>query len=246
MPVRKFKAIHIEEYINFRKQLAKKHGTINREIGAIKTMFNRATEWGYLSINPAKNIKKLPDTTKKLPRFLTTYEIKAVLSECSPWLYNIVATLIVTGMRIGELINLTWHDINFEQKRIHIQSKEDWTPKTYQIRTIPMHPVAFTILQKLPKDKKYVFTSQTGIKIHSGRLQKRYFKKITEKLKLNDATIHTLRHTFASHLVMAGKDLFTIGKLLGHSNTKTTEIYSHVAPAHLQSAIEDPAISPIR
>ncbi|MBI5574721.1 MAG: site-specific integrase, partial [Elusimicrobia bacterium] len=183
-------------------------------------------------------IKKLPNTTKKLPRFLTVDEFNAVLDECSPWLYNIIATLIATGMRIGELVNLAWHDINFEQRRIHIQSKDDWHPKTYEIRTISMHPEVFNILRKLPKDKKYVFTSPEGYKINSNNLQKRYFKKITTKLKLKDVTIHTLRHTFASHLVMNGVDILTVSNLLGHSNIKTTQIYSHLAPEHLQRAVD--------
>ncbi|MFA5780106.1 MAG: tyrosine-type recombinase/integrase [Elusimicrobiota bacterium] len=233
----KIKPIHIEEYINNRIKAKKKHSTINREFTVLKAMFNKAIHWGYISQNPAKNIKKLPDTTKKLPRFLTIDEIKMVLAECSSWLYNIVVCLILTGMRVGELINLTWNDINFKQQRIHIQSKDGWTPKTYEIRTIPMHPMVIDILKKLPKNTKYVFTSPEGHKLIGGNLQKRYFKKITNKLGLKDATIHTLRHTFASHLVMKGVDILTVSKLLGHSDIKTTMIYSHIAPDHLHAAV---------
>jgi site-specific recombinase XerD len=238
LPLKKFRTTHIEEFINSRIQSGIKHGTINRELGAIGAMFNKAIKWKHLKENPAKDVKKLPDTTKKLPRFLTVDEFNAVLDECSPWLYNIIATLIATGTRIGELINLTWDDINFKQRRIHIQSKDDWHPKTYEIRTIPMHPEVFNILQKLPKDKKYVFTSAEGYKINSRNLQRRHFRRITKKLKFKDVTIHTLRHTFASHLVMKGVDILTVSKLLGHSNTKTTEIYSHIAPEHLQVAVD--------
>ena len=101
-----------------------------------------------------------------------------------------------------------------------------------------MHPAVIDILKKLPKNTKYVFMSPEGCKINSHNLQRRYFAKITKKLKLKGVTIHTLRHTFASHLVMKGVDLLTVSRLLGHSNTKTTEIYSHIAPDHLQSAID--------
>lgn len=234
---RKIKAIHIEEYINNRIKAKKKHSTINREFTILKAMFNKAIHWGYLSQNPTKNIKKLPDITKKLPRFLSLEEINAVLKECPSWFYNIIVTLILTGIRIGELVNLTRNDINFKQRRIHIQSKDGWTPKTYEIRTIPMHPLVMDILKKLPKNTKYVFTSPKGHKLIGGNLQKRYFKKITNKLGLKDVTIHTLRHTFASHLVMKGVDILTVSKLLGHSDIKTTMIYSHIAPDHFHTAI---------
>lgn len=237
LPLKKIKPIHIEEFINLEIKQNKKNSSVNRAIDVLKAMFNKAVQWNYLSNNPAKNIKKLPDITKKLPRFLTTDEIKAVLAECSPWLYNIIAALILTGMRIGELANLTWDDINFQQQRIHIQSKDGWTPKTYQIRTIPMHPIVLDILNNMSKKTKYVFNSPEGHKLNQNNLQKRHFRKIAEKLKLKNATIHTLRHTFASHLVMKGCDLLTVSKLLGHADIKTTMIYSHIAPDHLQSAV---------
>mgnify|MGYP001603806763 CR=1 FL=1 len=71
-PLKKIKPIHIEEFINLEIKKKKKNSSINRAIDVLKAMFNKAVQWNYLSNNPAKNIKKLPDTTKKLPRFLTT------------------------------------------------------------------------------------------------------------------------------------------------------------------------------
>lgn len=237
-PLKKICTLHVEEFISSEIKKGKKNSSVNRAIEVLKAMFNKAVQWNYLSQNPAGNVKKLPNTTKKLPRFLSDDEIRTVLPECSPWLRSIVTTLILTGLRVGELANLTWNDINFKQQRIHIQSKDGWTPKTYEIRTIPMHIAVYNILQKLPKDKKYVFSSLEGVKINSNNLQKRYFKKVITKLNLKNVTIHTLRHTFASHLIMKGVDILTVSKLLGHASTKTTEIYSHIAPDHFNAAIE--------
>lgn len=242
--LKKINPMYIEEYVNVRIKSGVKNTTVNSDITILKVIFNQAIKWQYLTKNPVGSIKKLPNITKKLPRFLSADEIDSVMAECSPWLYDIVVTLILTGMRIGELVNLTWNDINFEQQRIHIQSKDDWTPKTYQIRTIPMFPAVLDILKRLPKNAKYVFTSPEGCKINKRNLQRRQFGKITKKLKLKNVTIHTLRHTFASHLVMKGVDLRTISQLLGHSNTKTSEIYSHIAPDHLKNAINQFALLP--
>lgn len=230
--------LYIEEYVNERIKSGVKNATVNSDIIILKAIFNQAIRWKYLAENPAGDIKKLPNITKKLPRFLSTDEINSVLVECSSWLYDIVVILILTGMRIGELVNLTWNDINFGQQRIHIQSKEGWTPKTYQIRTITMHPVVLDILKSRPKKTKYVFTSHENCKINKRNLQRRDFNKIIKKLGLKGVTIHTLRHTFASHLIMKGVDLRTVGEFLGHSSTKTTEIYSHLAPEHKQAAMQ--------
>ena len=63
------------------------------------------------------------------------------------------------------------------------------------------------------------------------------FLKLVRRCGLKNASLHTLRHTFASHLIMSGADLYTVQKLLGHSSIKTTEIYAHLAPDYLKSAI---------
>lgn len=237
LPLKKIRPFHIEEFISAQKNKSKKNSSINRAIDVLKAMFNKAVEWVNIPQNPAKNIKKLPDTTKKLPRFLIVDEIKRVLSECPPWLYNIVATLILTGLRVGELANLTWDDADVARKKLHIQSKDGWSPKTYQIRTIPMHPIVAEILARLTKKSKYVFASPEGRKLNTDNLQKRYFSRLAKKINLKNATIHTLRHTFASHLAMKGVPIYTISKLLGHSGIKTTMIYSHLAPDHFESAV---------
>ena len=71
--------------------------------------------------------------------------------------------------------------------------------------------------------------------------------KAYEKAEIEGATVHTLRHTFASHLVMQGVDLYTVSKLLGHSEIQTTQIYAHLAPDHLRAAITNlPDFSPLR
>jgi site-specific recombinase XerD len=83
----------------------------------------------------------------------------------------------------------------------------------------------------------FVFTNGEGRPL-TGDVLTHDFIKLVKSSGIKHASIHTLRHTFASHLVMSGADLYTVQKLLGHSSIKTTETYAHLAPNYLRSAIE--------
>ncbi|MDD5016441.1 MAG: site-specific integrase, partial [Atribacterota bacterium] len=144
-----------------------------------------------------------------------------------------------TGMRRGELLNLEWRDIDFTRKKIKIRVKEDWEPKTSE-RDIPINDRLVEVLIKHKKQSKgsLVFTDSKGEKIHKNELRKELIR-ITKKCGFPDVTkLHSLRHTFASHLVMSGVDLPTVKKLMGHSDIETTMIYSHLADEHVDKAVE--------
>ena len=124
--------------------------------------------------------------------------------------------------------------------KIKIAVKDDWTPKTSE-REIPINDGFFQVLMEQRakvKASRYVFPDENGKKIFKNRLLKR-FKTLAKKLKFGEAdTIHSLRHTFASHLVMKGVDLATVKKLMGHSDIDTTMIYSHLTEKHVDDAVD--------
>lgn len=136
-----------------------------------------------------------------------------------------------------ELAHLVWADIDFVREIVAVQAKDGWHPKDYEVRHVPMTERLAQVLKARPKgDSPYVFHTQNG-GVHSGNILTRDFRKLTRDCGIMGASIHTLRHTFASHLVMNGADLYTIQKPLGHSSIKTTEIYAHLAPDYLKAAM---------
>jgi len=217
-----------------------KTNTINMELSIFRAIFNQAIKWEYLKENPTKDVNMLKVTDAKKPRFLTKDECQKLLQECKEELYPIFYTFLNTGMRLSELLNLTWQDIDFKRKKIKIQAKLFWHPKTGE-REIPMSQGMQKLLEKLREENKvrskFIFHEKDGSQLKT-KLREELIKT-TKRCNFPEVTkIHSLRHTFASHLVMKGVDLPTVQKLMGHSDIQTTMIYSHLTPDHLVEAVD--------
>jgi integrase len=192
--------------------------------------------------NPTRGVVGLKVNDSKKPKSLSREECKRLLENSPPDLRNIFYTFLNTGMRKAELENLEWSDIDFKRRKIKIQRKDFWKPKTAE-REIPTNQGTCDLLFRLNKqnDKglksRFVFPHSDG-----GRIKeklRRQLIKMADKAKIEGLTkLHSLRHTYASHLVMSGVDLPTVQKLMGHSDIQTTMIYSHLAPDHLADAVE--------
>jgi len=228
-----------EDYKTFRKGGGASNKTMNIELQTIRSMFNLAVDWGYVKENPTKGVRTLKEDNHKKPRFLSREECKVLLKNCGEELHPIFFTFLYTGMRKGELEHLTWDDVDFGRKKIKIRVKEKWRPKTTE-REIPMNAELLALLKKhkaQTKDGEYVFNKQ-GKQYEPNALRKKLIR-VTKKCGLKDVTkLHTLRHTFASQLVMKGVDLPTVKKLMGHANIDTTMIYSHLADEHVDRAVD--------
>jgi site-specific recombinase XerD len=216
--------------------------TINFEIGVCRTIFNAAIKWRYLKDNPTKDVKRLKVKDSKPPRYLTQKECEKLLNHSPDHLRPIYFTFLHTGMRKAELENLEWDDIDLKRRKIRIHRKEFWHPKTGE-REIPINSRLLDLLKdlKMANEKglqsSFLFPDQDGGKIKI-KLREQLIK-IAEKAGIENLTqIHSLRHTFASHLVMSGVDLPTVQKLMGHSDIQTTMIYSHLAPDRLADAVD--------
>lgn len=194
--------------------------TVNHTIKSVKILLNYAVKEGYLSENPLKNMRKYK-IEKKPPRFLTKDEIKALFEASKDsHLYPMIACAIYTGMRKSELLRLKWTDIDLSKGVITVS-----VSKSKNFRVVPIH-----------NDLKSILSNKTVPFNHD--VMRNEFWRIQEKCKLKDIGWHTFRHTFASHLVMNGVDLVTVGKLLGHSNISTTMIYSHLTEGHIYESIK--------
>lgn len=129
------------------------------------------------------------------------------------------------------MIHLEWEDIDFKQNRIHIVSKKDWHIKNYENRFIPMTPDLREHLKTLKRTSSYVLEPR-----HTAEVYSTYYRRILRKLGLK-GSLHILRHSFASHLTQNGVRPEERRDLLGHRSIQTGEIYSHLAPYALESAM---------
>ena len=217
---------HLDDYISHLLARGLTKTSVNVYIRTLKSAFSKAVEWEYLRENPFAGYKQLK-IQEKPPKFLLPEQIKTVerVIDDPFWLF-VFRLLIYTGMRLGEVTRLQWSHIDFERGVIVVEKS-----KSYKSRVIPIHPVLREeLIKRYPTVGKVIGYSPDYIR----RRLKRYF----EKAGFKDLRIHDLRHTFASLMVMAGVDLKTVQELLGHQDYRTTEIYAHLAPHHLQEAIK--------
>ncbi len=210
--------------------------TVNFDLTALRTMFGLAVKWNYIEINPAKCIKRLKTDDSQRRRFLTQDECKKLLESSLDWYYPVVYTFLNTGMRLSELCNLEWVDLNFEQRTINIQRKDYWCPKTGE-RSIPMTDKLFDLLNQLPQNSNFVFTNKSNKQYRKRAIRELLVKTAQQAGIQNFTQVHSLRHTFASMLLMNGADVPSVQKLMGHRDVATTMIYTHQTPQHLKSAI---------
>ncbi|NIT12848.1 MAG: tyrosine-type recombinase/integrase [Candidatus Dadabacteria bacterium] len=218
--------------------------TVNIELRCFSNMMKKAVQWEMLSESPFRGVKQFT-YEKKPPRFLTKEELDLLLSKASNWLRPIIVFMINTGLREGERAALMWKDIDFKEKKITVRSS-----KVKDFRVIPMNDKVLELLKwlkenyvtptnKVTKRKatqmEYAFCNEDGspvIKIAKA------LKNAAAKAGLEGISPHTLRHTFASHLVMSGVDLRSVQGLLGHKDISTTMVYSHLTKDHLARSVE--------
>jgi site-specific recombinase XerD len=202
-----------------------------RDMICLSASFNKAVKDGYLLKNPCQGIKrfKLPEAQ---PKFYSKEDLEKLLSVMidNPDMKDAVIFSVNSGLRQMEMITLTWSQVNLNDRIIVLDNSSHIT-KTKRVRSIPLNPDAYEVIQKRYSKRieglEYVFTIN-GKMIDPNRLTQK-FKKYVYASKINSKLCwHSLRHTFASWLVQSGVSIYVVSKLLGHSNVSTTEIYSHL------------------
>ena len=220
----------IEQYKSERiKEVTK--STINRALAVLKSLFNKAIEWGKAETNPCRAVKLFKEDNKRLC-FLEKEEINKLLSNCCDHLRPIVIVALNTGMRKSEILGLKWHDIDIKRNIIHL-----YDTKNGEKREIPMNEVVQKTIIGVLKDSEsqYIFCNKYGKPYRQVRTS--FFTACTKSGIVN-FRFHDLRHTFASQLVMSGIDLNTVRELLGHKSLKMTLRYAHLSPDHKKRAVD--------
>lgn len=145
---------------------------------------------------------------------------------------------VLTGARRGELANLRWSDIDFNNRLVHIKNKEDFTAKSMRLRTGPISQDLFWLPSRIPQLTEHVFIGADH-KPYQGAWVTKNFKRAVLRSGLSKKLrFHSLRHTFASWLVQFSTPLAEVQGLLGHSSILMTQIYSHLDEEHLRGAAE--------
>jgi len=212
--------------------------TINRMIELISSVFIYSMKRKYRTDNPTLDVRKLPVPQNDTPEFFSYEELSDIWITVDYYWLPFLKFLYHTGIRKGELINLTWDKINLvrEPATMRIVSTSEWKTKTGKSRMVPLNKLAVEILEeKQAKHGKYIFTSRKGNKVHPNTPYN-VLKRSLDTLGL-EGDVHKLRHTFASHLVMKGANIFEVKELLGHSKIETTMIYAHLSPDHKNSVV---------
>ncbi len=232
---------HVREFIDSMQEgddaWAKK--TLNGAIKLCRTIFAIALENKQCEENPMSRFKefRLPAPGKR--DFYSDEELLKIWETVDPHWRNCLEFIANTGLRKGEMINLTWDNVSLDSAdpRITVASSEEWETKSGKSRIIPLNSRALEIIQSVRgKHPKYVFTSTTNKKMHPDEPY-HALKDALSKLGL-EGDVHKLRHTTGSKLAMHGVDPFAIKDLLGHSDIKTTQIYTHTSSEHLRDAVK--------
>ena len=204
--------------------------TVNRDLAFLKTMFNKAVEWGRLESSPVKNVKKFKEPNSK-ERILGPDEMKRLIDVANNHLEPILIIALNTGMRRGEILSLKWENINLSKRCIHLEDS-----KSGKSRDIPMNGLVIEALSAIAQNSEYVFPNpRTGGPIED---IKTAFKTACKNAEIKGLRFHDLRHTAATRMVEAMVDLVTVSKILGHSSIQMTMRYAHPTPENMRRAVE--------
>lgn len=220
--------------------------TINTRLGTIRRLLSLAVEWEIIPRVPRMQFMKIGT---EAPRFLTDEEMVALVDAAEPQWKEMMLVAMRTGLRIGELRGLQWADVDLVRKVLHVRRTDpgrktlDATkPKGNRDRIVPLTTESAAALAAMrPKDAKATAWVWPALERHYGetraraRSEKGCWSAVVRAAKragLADVGWHTLRHTYASHLVMRGVPIRLVQKWLGHASIKETEKYSHLYPDH--------------
>jgi len=234
LPMKELNQQKVEKFLA--ERMEEKHlspATRNRHLAHLSSMFNKGKEWGLVTDNPAQGIKPMRENGART-RFLDKEEIQLLLNASSKGFRPILIAALHTGMRKGEILKLKWPDVDFKNRIITVQES-----KSGKKRMLPMDDTVCEALKLLPTrfQRGYVFPSP----VKDGKPRfgvQRQFGSAVKKAEIENIRFHDLRHTFASHLIMAGVDVMTVKELLGHASITMTMRYAHLAPDHRLRAVK--------
>ena len=233
----------VSAYMQWLQSIGKSPATVSRCLASLKSLYLFALSEDEIEKNPVHNIK-VEKAEKKLPQILTGKEVELLLEQprtsdmkgCRD--KAMLEVLYATGIRVSELINLNIDDVSITGGFIRCESGG-------KTRIIPLYPEAVQALHTYIDDVRLKMLANPSehslfVNVSGERMSRQGFWKIIkfyqEKAQIDkDITPHTLRHSFAAHLLENGADLRSIQEMLGHSDISSTQVYAHLVKQNLKS-----------
>ena len=235
------------DFVSMLRQRGLAPSTIERKLSAVKTFHVFAFKEGIASHNPATNLPRMKKA-QLLPDVLNIQQIEALIKvlhadETPVGLRNsaLFEVLYGCGVRVSELCNLDIIDIDFEASALRV------TGKGSKQRIVPLGDIAAQALRvyldrarsslrtkhALPPRTSAVFLTTRGKRMYREAVH-RVIAEVSEKAGIAGVHPHTLRHSYATHMLEAGADLRSLQEMLGHADLSTTQIYTHVDQSHIR------------
>lgn len=240
------KQLNISAYLAYQEESGRSSATRSRTLASLKNFYAYLVSSGFLEATPVQEIR-VERGEKRLPQILTSREVDLLLSQpacVDPKGYRdkaMLEVLYATGMRVSELLDLNLEDVNLDTGTVHCTSSG-------KSRLIPLYPAAMRSLRNyLSESRNLLSVSPTEnalfVNISGLRMSRQGFWKILKHYQDTaridkDITPHTLRHSFAVHLLENGADLGSLQELMGHRDISSTQLYTHMVNQKLKSVYE--------
>lgn len=239
--------LNISDYLSHQRVEGKSGATISRTLASLKNFYAYVISTGFLEESPVSGEIHVDRGEKKLPQILTGKEVELLLAQPSGLDAKglrdkaMLEVMYATGIRVTELIDLNVEDVNLPVGFIHCtgHSKE---------RIIPLYPTAVKALREyMTSIRPRIVADETQralfVNMNGARMTRQGFWKIIKHYQAKaeiskDVTPHTLRHSFAVHLLENGADLRSIQEMLGHADISSTQIYTHVIQKQLKDVYQ--------
>lgn len=241
--IQKVTKTSLQSYILYLEESGRATSSISRAVASMKTFFHYAQNQGLITLSPAEGLKA-PKMEKKLPQILTVEEMDCLLSQPTNNSAKevrdkaMLELLYATGMRVTELLTLKCKDVNMTIQCVtcHARSGDRVIPFGSEAKRALRDYLAIRDEFVEDESKEYLFTNCSG-----GRMSRQGFWKIIKYYAkeagiTKDITPHTLRHSFAAHMIANGADLKDVQEMMGHADISTTHIYVNMTKKKLPNS----------
>ncbi|RLE08806.1 site-specific tyrosine recombinase XerD [Candidatus Aerophobetes bacterium] len=243
--VKKVNYSMVREYLGILQRQGRQKSTLARRVASLRSFFYYLYLKGHLTSFSLSSLRS-PKLDKRIPSYLEEDEVERLLHTTQKKGFfhcrdrAILEVLYATGMRVSEMVNLNVEDVNLLEEMVKVRGKGN------KERIIPLGSYAIRALrdylekrrEKAEPGERGVFLNRFGRRLSDTGIRKR----LSKYLKLADipkrVTLHTLRHSFATHLLNRGADLRSVQELLGHERLSTTQVYTHITPRRLKEVYQ--------